>query len=34
MTLQIGRVFQLDEIVEAHRCMEDNAAGGKLVVLT
>ena len=29
-----GRVFHLDEIVEAHRCMEDNAAGGKIVVLT
>ncbi len=34
MTPRIGRVFQLDEIVEAHRCMEDNAAGGKIVVLT
>ena len=30
----IGRVFRLDEIVEAHRCMESNAAAGKLVVLT
>ncbi len=34
MKPRIGRVFQLDEIVEAHRCMEDNAAGGKIVVLT
>ncbi len=34
ITPKIGRVFQLDEIVEAHRCMEDNAAGGKIVVLT
>jgi NADPH:quinone reductase-like Zn-dependent oxidoreductase len=34
MTVTIGRVFQLDDIVEAHRCMEDNAAGGKIVVLT
>jgi len=34
MTPKIGRVFQLDAIVEAHRCMEDNAAGGKIVVLT
>ena len=32
--LQVGRVFRLDEIVEAHRCMEDNKAGGKIVVLT
>ena len=34
MTPRIGHVFQLDEIVDAHRCMEDNAAGGKIVVLT
>jgi NADPH:quinone reductase-like Zn-dependent oxidoreductase len=34
MTPRIGRVFQLDNIVEAHRCMEDNAAAGKIVVLT
>ena len=35
-TLQvpIGRVFHLDDIVEAHRCMEENKAGGKIVVLT
>jgi NADPH:quinone reductase-like Zn-dependent oxidoreductase len=32
--VQIGRVFTLDEIVEAHRCMEENRAGGKIVVLT
>ena len=32
--VQIGRTFQLDEIVEAHRCMEENKAGGKIVVLT
>ncbi len=34
VTPTIGRVFQLDQIVEAHCCMEDNAAGGKIVVLT
>jgi len=32
--VRIGKVFQLDEIVEAHRCMEENRAEGKLVVLT
>ena len=32
--VRIGKVFQLDEIVEAHRCMEENRAGGKIVVLT
>jgi NADPH:quinone reductase-like Zn-dependent oxidoreductase len=34
MTPKIGRVFQLDDIVEAHRCMEENSAGGKIVILT
>jgi NADPH:quinone reductase-like Zn-dependent oxidoreductase len=32
--IQIGKVFHLDEIAEAHRCMEENKAGGKIVVLT
>ena len=32
--IQVGRVFHLDEIVEAHRVMEENRAGGKIVVLT
>jgi len=32
--VQIGRTFHLNEIVEAHRCMEENKAGGKIVVLT
>ena len=32
--LQVGKTFQLDQIVEAHRCMEENKAGGKIVVLT
>lgn len=34
LRVQVGRVFHLDQIVEAHRCMEDNAANGKIVVLT
>jgi len=34
LAVQVGKVFQLDEIVEAHRCMEENKAGGKIVVLT
>ncbi|PVG01511.1 Zn-dependent oxidoreductase [Serendipita vermifera] len=34
MKVQIGKVFKLDEIVEAHKCMEENQAGGKIVVLT
>ena len=33
LPVTVGRVFRLDEIVEAHRCMEDNRAGGKIVVL-
>jgi NADPH:quinone reductase-like Zn-dependent oxidoreductase len=31
--VQVGMTFRLDEIVEAHRCMEENKAGGKIVVL-
>jgi NADPH:quinone reductase-like Zn-dependent oxidoreductase len=34
LRVQIGRVFKLDDIVEPHRCMEENKAGGKIVVLT
>ena len=34
LRVQIGKTFRLDEIVEAHRCMEENKAGGKIVVLT
>jgi NADPH:quinone reductase-like Zn-dependent oxidoreductase len=33
LRVQIGKIFRLDEIVEAHRCMEENKAGGKIVVL-
>jgi NADPH:quinone reductase-like Zn-dependent oxidoreductase len=32
--VQVGKTFHLAEIVEAHRCMEENKAGGKIVVLT
>ncbi|MDQ0468837.1 zinc-binding alcohol dehydrogenase family protein [Labrys wisconsinensis] len=34
LPVTVGRVFHLDEIVEAHRTMEENRAGGKIVVLT
>lgn len=34
LPVQVGKVFHLDDIVEAHRCMEENKAGGKIVVLT
>jgi len=34
LQVRIGKVFSLDQIVEAHRCMEKNKAGGKIVVLT
>ena len=34
LAVPIGRTFRLDEIAEAHRCMEENRAGGKIVVLT
>ena len=32
--VQVARTFDLDEIVDAHRLMEENKAGGKIVVLT
>ena len=32
--VQVGKTFHLDEIAEAHRCMEENKAAGKIVVLT
>jgi NADPH:quinone reductase-like Zn-dependent oxidoreductase len=34
LRVQVGKIFSLDEIVEAHRCMEENKAGGKIVVVT
>jgi len=34
LVVQIRKVFHLDEIVEAHRLMEENKAGDKIVVLT
>jgi NADPH:quinone reductase-like Zn-dependent oxidoreductase len=34
LKIQVGRVFHLDDIVEAHRYMEENKAGGKIVILT
>ena len=34
LRIHVGRVFHLDQIADAHRCMEDNSAGGKIVVLT
>ena len=30
----LGPVFNLEDIVEAHRCMEENRAAGKIVVVT
>jgi NADPH:quinone reductase-like Zn-dependent oxidoreductase len=34
LRVHVGKVLHLDQIVEAHRLMEDNKAGGKIVVLT
>jgi len=34
LNVRIGKTFSIDGIVEAHRCMEENRAGGKIVVLT
>ena len=32
--VHVGKVFKIDQIVEAHRYMEENKADGKIVVLT
>jgi NADPH:quinone reductase-like Zn-dependent oxidoreductase len=34
VTVPIGHVYRLDEIVEAHQAMEDGTMSGKLVVTT
>jgi NADPH:quinone reductase-like Zn-dependent oxidoreductase len=34
LRVQIGTVFHIDQIVEAHRRMEENKAAGKIVVVT
>jgi NADPH:quinone reductase-like Zn-dependent oxidoreductase len=34
MAATIGKIFRLDDIVEASRTQEENSAGGKIVVLT
>jgi NADPH:quinone reductase-like Zn-dependent oxidoreductase len=32
--VEVGKVFRIDEIVEAHETMDKNLARGKIVVLT
>jgi NADPH:quinone reductase-like Zn-dependent oxidoreductase len=34
IAVKIGKVFRLDQIAEAHACMESNSADGKIVVVT
>ena len=33
LKIQVGKVFSMEEIIEAHRLMEENRAGGKIVIL-
>ncbi|XHF99368.1 hypothetical protein AWENTII_002871 [Aspergillus wentii] len=33
LNIKIGRVFKMEEIVEAHQCMEEDKAEGKIVVI-
>ena len=33
LKVPIGKTFRLDDIVEAHQCMDENRAGGKIVIL-
>jgi len=30
----VGKMFNIDEILEAHRTMEENKAGGRTVITT
>lgn len=34
LKIPIGKVYRMDQIVEAHECMENNEGAGKIVVLT
>ena len=34
LKVHVGKIFRLDQISDAHRAMEENKAGGKIVVLT
>ncbi|EAL86055.1 hypothetical protein LV164_003801 [Aspergillus fumigatus] len=34
LKFKIGRVLRMEQIVEAHRCMEENEAEGKIVILS
>jgi NADPH:quinone reductase-like Zn-dependent oxidoreductase len=34
LEISVAQTFKVEEIVEAHRMMEENRAGGKIVVLT
>lgn len=34
LEVPLGKTYKLEEMVEAHQCMEENRAGGKVVVLT
>jgi NADPH:quinone reductase-like Zn-dependent oxidoreductase len=34
LPVEVGKVFRLEQMVEAHRTMDANSAGGKIVVLT
>jgi NADPH:quinone reductase-like Zn-dependent oxidoreductase len=34
LSIQVGKVFRLEQVAGAHRCMEENKAGGKIVILT
>ena len=34
LNVEVGKVFRLEEMVQAHECMESNKAGGKIVVFS
>jgi NADPH:quinone reductase-like Zn-dependent oxidoreductase len=34
LPIQVGKLFTLEQVHEAHLCMEENKGGGKIVILT
>lgn len=33
LPIPVGKTFPLEQVAEAHRCMEQNKGGGKIVIL-
>lgn len=33
LRVQVGKTFRIEDVADAHRCMDGNEAGGKIVLL-